>query len=337
MTDREQWRLRGPVHTCRVERIWGILESDQRGDTTALEFRAEGLLTARTHQNPDDSTWTSIHQYDDSGRLTAVRHENGAGERDILSYEYDSEHRLARVIARPHGREDRLAESYEYDAEGRKKKSLHIDPAAFSPDTACSWNIEGTDACYSAPGATTLTTFYNGLGQPIEVVFSGMGDQPLSRVAFTHDSDGNLTEEAQNNLARQLPPALLATFNAAQLEALARFQIRRTHRYDEHGRRIESRMQMGPLGGHVTTTDYNDHGDPIRQIDQHESQEFGVDEEGQFSAVPASKCETQSESRFHYEYDERGNWVTKAMEGRAAPDQGFTVSGTERRTITYYE
>jgi len=302
MTDREQWGLRGAVQTCRVERIWGMPGDEERGDATVLEFRADGLLAARRHRNPDGSTWSSIHQYDDSGRLHAVRHENGSGDADSLSYEYDSEDRLARVIARPHGREDRLAESYEYDGEGRKKKSLHIDPEAFSPDTACSWNIEGTDACYSAPGATTLTTSYNFEGKPAEVVFSGAGgDQPLSRVALTYDADGQLTEEVQENVARPLPPALLATLNAAQREALAGFQIRRMHRYDQHGRRTESRTQMGPLGGDVTTTEYNDHGDPIHQLHHHESQEFGIDEEGRLLAVAAGKSEIRSESRFRYE------------------------------------
>jgi hypothetical protein len=38
----------------------------------------------------------------------------------------------------------------------------------------------------------------------------------------------------------------------------------------------------------------------------------------------------------YYDYDSRGNWIVKRVEGRAASDQEFAVSSVERRTLVYY-
>ena len=43
------------------------------------------------------------------------------------------------------------------------------------------------------------------------------------------------------------------------------------------------------------------------------------------------------EQRFRYDYDARGNWVTKTVEGRGGADHDFTLSSVERRTIGYFE
>ena len=94
---------------------------------------------------PDGSEWTSVYVYDGSGRLVTVRTENAAGQLDLQCYEYDSEGRLMRIVARaPDGR-DRIAESYEYDATGRKKKTFHVDVTAPSSDTMHFCGVEGTD------------------------------------------------------------------------------------------------------------------------------------------------------------------------------------------------
>jgi hypothetical protein len=147
------------------------------------------------------------------GRLTTVRNENGPGLVDLLFYDYDTAGRLARVTVRPMGGGDRIAESYEYDSAGRKKKTLYVDLAAQRPNTQYAWGVEGTDSSYSAPGAATLTTLYNGREQPTDLLFYDEAGRLLSRVEFRYDRDGNLVEEAQTNAAEIIQSELLTSLN----------------------------------------------------------------------------------------------------------------------------
>jgi hypothetical protein len=82
---------------------------------------------------------------------------------------------------------------------------------------------------------------------------------------------------------------------------------------------------------------YNDHGDQIEEVFEHEAREYGMDEQGRLSDSPTKESVTRSEARFRYDYDARGNWVEKVIEGRSGADQDFTVSSIERRTLAYYE
>ncbi|MDQ6665317.1 MAG: hypothetical protein M3Z23_13090, partial [Acidobacteriota bacterium] len=76
----------------------------------------------------------------------------------------------------------------------------------------------------------------------------------VSRVGFVYDGDGNLIEEQQTSFAETLPPEMLASLNEAQSNTMREMlsvggePMRRLHRYNEQGRRIESRWGMGPLG-----------------------------------------------------------------------------------------
>src|SRR5207247_8932730 len=101
-TDRDLWGLRGPVHTFRLQRCWysrrcgaGACETEERSDTTTVEFRADGSLARRLHQNPDGSAWTATYEYNDTGRVTAMRTGNAAGPVDLQLYDYDAAGRLA--------------------------------------------------------------------------------------------------------------------------------------------------------------------------------------------------------------------------------------------------
>jgi YD repeat-containing protein len=86
MTDRERWRLRGPVRSCRLERRWysrrcgaDTCDTEERGDATTVDFRPDGNLSRRSHHNPDGSEWISTYEYDDRGRLTQMRTETAGG------------------------------------------------------------------------------------------------------------------------------------------------------------------------------------------------------------------------------------------------------------------
>jgi YD repeat-containing protein len=107
MTERDRWGLRGPVHACRLQRTWysrrcgpDECETEERSDITALEFRADGSFAGRWHHNPDGSEETATYEYNEAGRLTSVRTENGAGLVDLQFCDYDTACRLVRKVIR---------------------------------------------------------------------------------------------------------------------------------------------------------------------------------------------------------------------------------------------
>jgi YD repeat-containing protein len=343
MTDRERWQLRGPVRSCRLERRWysrrcgaGTCDTEERGDATTLHFRPDGNLSRRSHHNPDGSEWASTYDYDDNGRLTHWRAEAADGVARF--YEYDNAGRLVRVFDR-NGDGDRTVETYEYDGSGRKSKTLHADVAAQRSNMH--YGVEGTDSAYSAPGAASVTTIYNHRDQPAQLLFRDPAGRELSRVEFRYDDAGQLIEEAQTSSEEVLPREMLASLNPAQLQAvrglfgLGGDSTRRTHGYDEHGRRVETRSNIGLLGRDRKTVTYNEHGDPLVQVFEHEEREYGMDEEGRIADSPTRTNVSRSETRLRYDYDGHGNWISKTVEGRPGSEGEFSLSALERRTIVY--
>src|SRR5579863_4768507 len=139
MNERNRWGVRGPVQTCRIQRTWysrrcgaDACEVEERGDITFVEFREDGSLVRRSHQNPDASKWTTTHTYDDTGRLATALTENNGVTFEFRLCEYEASGRLLRVIVRTTDRDDRVAESYEYDGAGWKK-TLYVDLVAQRP------------------------------------------------------------------------------------------------------------------------------------------------------------------------------------------------------------
>ncbi len=61
--------MRGRAHAEMPQERWGgRSEREGRNHFTALEFRADGALARRSHQNPDGSRWTAIYHYDAAGQ-----------------------------------------------------------------------------------------------------------------------------------------------------------------------------------------------------------------------------------------------------------------------------
>ena len=336
MTDRERWQLRGPVRSCRLERRWysrrcgaDTCDVEERGDATAVDFRVDGNLSQQLHHNPDGSEWTSTSEYDDRGRLIQMRTETAGEVTKLCFYEYDNAGRLLRVLAR-NGAGDRIVETYEYGISGRKSKTLHVDVAAQRSDTHYSWGVEGTDSAYSAPGAASLTTTYNSRDQPTHLLFRDPAGHELSRVEFRYDDAGRLVEEAQTNSEEVLPPEMLAALNPAQWQTVRGFfgaggeSIRRTPAYDEQGRRVESRSNIGPLGFDRKTVTFNEHRDPLVEVYEHEERDYGIDEEGRVSDSPSRENVSRSEAHFRYEYDFQGNWISKTVESRSGSEGEFS-------------
>ena len=348
MGAREKWNLRGPVRACRIQRTWLVrhcgtdeCRSEESGDTTDLEFNEDGTLSRHSHTNPDGSQWAVNYRYEQqpNQRLT-VRHIREDGL-IVCTSEYDKHGRLQRVIS--HAADaDRTTEEYEYDAAGLKKKTQYVDIAGQVPDTGHAWCIEGSDNAYSAPGTAKLVTVHNDRDKPVELLFYDISDKLLNRVAFTYDADGNLIEELQtrasdsfDDLFSEAPPDQVAVLRA-MFQSVSE-PLRITHRYDREGRRVETRRQLGLMCDDITTRTYNEQGDEAAGISEDHRREYGVDEQGQLLPVPGSDRVTRSEARFHYEYDEYGNWIMKTVESRPSAEQDFSTSSVERRTIEYFQ
>ncbi len=157
-----------------------------------------------------------------------------------------------------------------------------------------------------------------------------------------YDESGRLIEESQTHVVSPFS-SLEQQLNPAQRESLRSLlrgpTSRRVHRYDTLGHRIETiSFTFGRLGNHRETMNHNQYGDIIAQTSEDENREYGFDEEGQLAERPASQH--RSEARFLYEYDAVGNWTSrtsKVTETRSNETQEFSVTSTERRTLTYFD
>jgi YD repeat-containing protein len=349
MSDRPHWELRGPVRSVDLQRTWrywkrGSGDSDaceltENSDRSIAEFRPDGAISRRWHHNPDGSEWTTIHLYDDAGRLISVHNESSSGQSNLGLYEYDTAGRPTRQLSRDAAGKQRTIEIYTYDAEGHKTKTHFIDLAAQSQNAHYCLGVEGSETSYVAPNAATLTTVYGQSGRPTTVLFHDAASALLSQVDLRYDESGYLLEESQTHVVSPFS-SFEEQLNSAQREALRSLlsgpTSRRVHRYDALGRCIETiSSTFGQLGNHRETMDYNQYGDIIAQTSEDETREYGFDEEGQLAERPATQH--RSEARFLYEYDAIGNWTSKVTETRSNETQDFSVTSTERRTLTYFD
>ena len=114
-------------------------------------------------------------------------------------------------------------------------------------------------------------------------------------------------------------------------------KTQRKHRHDALGNRIETISSLfGSVGRDRETLEYNQYGDPIAQTSEDESLEYGFADEGAPLETRPGEHH-RSEARFVYEYDLHGNWLTKITESRHGDNPDFSVSSTERRTLTYFD
>jgi len=327
MTDRDRWDLRGPVHTCRLERTWYLrsgadAEPEERGDAIVAQFRPDGALVHRRHFNQDGSEWSSTSEYDAAGRLVLVRSGKAGDPVSLRLHEYDSRGRLIRVIDRSANGRDRLAEAYEYDAARLTKKTQYVDAAALSGSASLGWAADG-----------------NAEGRPAELELHDSNGRALGRVEFTYDDDGRLVSERHTRLEGMLSEDGLDEMTpaaAAATRALLAAAPTQQHRYDDRGRLIETVLSMfGPLGQNRRTMAYNDHDDKIEEVSEDVHRPCTIEDDGRLTENPEGATVHRSEARFRYEYDAHGNWLTKVVEGRSTGGE-FVVSTRERRTLTYF-
>jgi hypothetical protein len=173
MSDLKQWEMHGPVRTLRKELAeWN---PDLGGwqpprGLTILAFRPDGQLSESEYHNPDGSVVRRARVYGDSGRVT----EDQWWTNDVLTnrvlHMYDVDGRPASSVAVDADGTEREAELCRYDDLGRKTKVVFLRVPEHSAANF-SHGVEGTDAAYPAPGATTSTTTYDERELPSEVSF----------------------------------------------------------------------------------------------------------------------------------------------------------------------
>src|SRR6185437_9366487 len=277
MTDRERHDLHGAVRSSDVAetnyaRQCGAdaCTTEQHVRVSRAEFRIDGAAERHWQRNADGREWSTIYEYDPAGRLVAMRFQDASGAPGERIFQYDSAGRINRILARARDTAERIQETYEYDESGRKTKTIHVDLSAQVPNMHYAWNVENSDAGYGAPGAATVTTTYDGHDRPTAMLFHDAAGLPLSRVESRYDDIGNLIEEEQIREGLEPFPKTLAHLNPAQAAAVRKLleNSRRLHRYDDHGRRIETVTIMGVLSKDRKTTSYNECGDRAEEVSE---------------------------------------------------------------------
>jgi hypothetical protein len=345
-SDLAKWNVHGPVHTLRIEFAEWDLSTEgwkEPGCSTLVQFRSDGRIEEMEGHNPDGSISRSSYVYDEAGRLTELRFEGKGDATGKSIYAYDDLDRLVRIVHVDQTGNEREAESYSYGPEGRKTKVYFVPKMA--PNVGFSYGIEGTDHSYGADDAATVATVYDAGGQPDEVLFRDAGQRILRRLVFERDASGRLLKEELRlgeeglmpEIVKELQKSARGPHEAAILaNAICpdRVMCSTTYTYDEAGRLKERIGRVGQLGEQRTTFHYDRDGHLIEEMEEHNSREMQMDEEGNLQ--PVKERSNKQDVRFEYQYDARGNWTERVVWMRLHPNPNFQRSNVERREIGYY-
>jgi YD repeat-containing protein len=331
MSDLAGWNLHGPVESLRTEFAeWDLNRDDWQPprSSSLAHFLPEGRMVSIEHHNPDGRISTSRFSYDGEGRLVDAQHQIDGVSSGRTTHAYDEDGRLTRVAEA-----DRVSETWSYGPDGSKTKTYFVPKLA--PDMGFSYTIEGTDQGYGAGRAVSIVTSYGAAG-PEEVVFYDADLRILHRVTFQRDAAGRLLlEQMQLGETPLFPEAGDAAAAMAKLLAPDNFLSSTIYAYDEAGRLIERRRQMGPIADHRTTWRYDGHDNRIEETAEETSREMQIDEEG--NCNPVNERSHRRHLRYDYRYDEQGNWTERVVWLRLEPNPEFQPSNVERRQIAYYD
>jgi YD repeat-containing protein len=232
--------------------------------------------------------------------------------------------------------------SVEFHPDGSLAHHSYRNPDGSESTSAYSYDDTGRHPFFSVTGAPIITSTYNQDGRPTESLLKDQSGALLGRIDYSYDESGNLTEEVHTRThGFPLPANALEKLNPAQREAIRDLlngpAMRLLHRYDALGRKIETRSSVfGSLSNDRIVMAYSEYGDIVSEITDSESRDYGFNsEEGPLEAGPVKQ--NRSENRFRYEYDARGNWISKVIESGAGDNPEFAVTHTEHRTLTYFD
>ncbi len=333
MTDRDRFSLRGPAKSCEIRRTSFAsspgpdkYEPEERTNITLLEFRPNGFLTRELHTSAHHSLeWSNSYEYNEHDQLLRIRTEQGGIVTATKLSEYDSAGRVSRVYTINKDGNKRLFEAYLYGPGESRTKTVYFDPDI----AADGFGVDGTDAAYGAPGATSLTSRYDERGRPTEHLFHDDSGDLVTRVQLRFDERSNVVEELCTQQSH--PFELMGNLNEEQKEAL-RHLFGRRHRYDSQNRRIETSSNRTPADYDRITFAYNDQGDVISAISEVSNTEYNLAETGILTPLPGTTSAHRSETNLRYQYDSKLNWTEKIAEAPGGP-----IWSIERRSITYFD
>ncbi len=330
MSDLAQSNVHGPVEALRTEWAeWDPAKQEWHApkQTALIRFRPDGQIADVEDHGQDGSVSRTTYIYNEAGQILETRSQTGEGPVSKIIHSYDGSGRIARTIAVDENGTRRESEIYRYDAGGRKTRVQFLPEV--EANMAYSMEVEGALALFGAGGATTMTTAYDNHGQAAEVLIHDAAHRLLRRLTLTRDSAGRLVkEEVDLGTGASFPDTLATIFGANNA-------LSKTYAYDQKGRQVERTMSMGMLGEHRTTFRFDDHDNPIEEIDENSSRDVQMDEQGH--PHPHTETTNKQHIRYVYKYDANGNWTAREVGTILEASKEFKRSNIERRQITYYQ
>ena len=200
--------------------------------------------------------------------------------------------------------------------------------------------INKTSTSISSGEIKRVKTRYDGRGEAVDVNDFNAAGSLVSRVGITRDARGEPLEETQyvgdvfpsgpcasGPCPTEEGAALTEEQKAEVAAEVARLfspgtaMSKRTHRYDEEGRLVESKLTMMGMDAGRQTFAYDEAGNKTEESSYNEDGTLG------------------SKALFTREYDERGNWTKEIVSTASSWDAEFGLSTPvhlTRRRITYY-
>jgi hypothetical protein len=282
-------------------------------DWSTTVFDREGRIL-EWRGNTFHGQTTRTYFYDQNGRLTGI---TGSSGDQVDEFRYDEEERMWQI------------------------RRVPAQPERRSAATGAGILFEVTSEGHSLTDGGTVETSYNELGEPVERRIVDDEGTLLSRILYTYDPSGRLSEErlvtenfsfpkaALKQLLEQIPSdQRAAVFAQLKTEMKSASQdlfgtAERSYVYNAQGRLTERHMRMGPFREDLLWA-FSPRGEMIELTKRTKTSlphEPGVQEELEW------KC------RYSYEYDEHGNWITKTENWQVA---GNTTTSTRVRHLTYY-
>ncbi|MGH7190230.1 MAG: hypothetical protein ACRD17_05800 [Terriglobales bacterium] len=320
--DRSLYELRGAVRRLRSATVNA---GGPGGPDTEVEFTPTGLvLSVHFHRDPKGNVIDDRieHLRRPDGGLIETRSEFG-GRLRVLSHGYDGEGRLVAVWAHE-GDQRQLTEAFTYHRGGgfRRIKWLARTPrpAPIHLRVPAGRQLYGISM---GPGSVESECADDGSGYWSALAGPRDGKGVLGVFAVRRGPERRLREEFSARLGDLAVPA--AEVASAEWPGRERLQALRAdaeqltvYEYDPGGRVIRAASSAaGGLLRRVTTTVWNDRGDPAEKVE--------IGPQG-----------AESRTRYEYEYDAAGNWTRRRMvhsETSGALPEHIEV---QERTIEYY-
>jgi hypothetical protein len=206
--------------------------------------------------------------------------------------------------------------------------------------------VEDAQQVYGPVNAVEGRTSYDDNNLPSEASFYDANHTVVLRVVLGRDEAGRLIseefrigdtppfsiEEQITNASPEERDAVRAAL--AQLYGPQTVTSRTTYLYDERGRQVERRRSIHGMCEERTTWRYDEHDNPVTEVQESVSRDMDVDSAGVFQ--PQQERSSRSEVRYEYKYDQTGNWIERVVWARIGGSGDFQPSNVERRQIGYW-